>query len=188
MNVPIKISFRNVPKYGWIKDLIQRRAGKLREVCPHLSSLRVSVEKTQKYKDTGRPYKVRLDMTVPPGKEIVIKRKEGRGSMHESLLDELEDTFDAAFRRLRKITARQRGQTKRHPYKEPNAFVWRVYKDKGYGFLRSLDGYRVYFHKNSVRSGRFESLRPKVGVHYTEEEGEKGPQARSVRVVEVPEL
>jgi cold shock CspA family protein len=52
-----------------------------------------------------------------------------------------------------------------------------------YGFLEAADGRIVYFHKNSVQGGGFDSLTEGTEVRFTEERGEKGPQASTVAVL-----
>ncbi len=188
MNVPVQVSFRGVSQYESIQKWAQAQAVKLEEACSHLSSVRLAVEKVQKYQESGRPYRVRLDLTVPPGKEIVIKREPGGGSIHETLQDELETVFHVAFRRLSEIKDIQQGKVKKHPHKEVNGVVTKIFRDRSYGFITAFDGHEVYFHKNSLRSGNFDRLQKTTGVNYVEELGEKGPQASAVRVIEIPEL
>jgi cold shock CspA family protein len=184
MNVPVEITFRHMPEANDIKDWIMEKAAKLEEFCPHVSSCRVAIEKVQEHLDRGRPYSVRLDIKVPPGHELVIKKGQAEGDLHESLRNILDKTFDAAVRDVLKLAEKQKGKIKTHPYKEVNAFVEKIFKDRGYGFLKAIDGHEVYFHKNSVRSGDFNRLKEMTGVNYIEEQGEKGPQARAVRVVD----
>ena len=43
-------------------------------------------------------------------------------------------------------------------------------------------GTQLYFHRDSVTSGRFEELRRGTSVHYVEEDGDAGPVATKVRV------
>ena len=66
MNVPLEISFREVEKTQSLEDLIRGEAASLEEVNDHVSSCRVSVEQPQKHLKSGSPYRVRIDMTVPP--------------------------------------------------------------------------------------------------------------------------
>ncbi|MBV8703407.1 MAG: cold shock domain-containing protein, partial [Acetobacteraceae bacterium] len=42
----------------------------------------------------------------------------------------------------------------------------------------------LYFHRDSVTNGRFEDLKQGQLVYYVEEEGDAGPVATKVRVVE----
>jgi cold shock CspA family protein len=58
--------------------------------------------------------------------------------------------------------------------------VTKLFPKDGYGFLETVGGREVYFHKNSVLDGGFGLLKAGVRVRFSEEEGEKGPQASSV--------
>jgi len=55
---------------------------------------------------------------------------------------------------------------------------------EAYGFIKSLDGREIYFHKNSLPAGEFDRLEIGTGVRWAEEQGEKGPQASSLRIVD----
>lgn len=182
MNVPLEISFRNISGTNSIEDLIRSKAEKLQRYCDHISSCRVAVEKTQKHQRTGSRYRVRLDITVPPGHEIVVKREPSRGRIHYPLTSVIRDAFDAAGRRIKELDERQQRQIKRHPRQEMNAVIHKLHEE-GYGFLRTLDDREVYFHRNSVVAKDFQDLKIGDGVHFREEIGVNGPQASSVHVV-----
>ncbi len=63
------------------------------------------------------------------------------------------------------------------------ALITRLIDD--YGFIETVDGREIYFHRNSlVGDTPFEALEPGAGVAFSEEAGEEGPQASSVRVVD----
>jgi cold shock CspA family protein len=51
-----------------------------------------------------------------------------------------------------------------------------------YGFVLDNVGSQLYFHRDSVTSGDFASLKPGDPVHYVEDEGGAGPVATKVRV------
>ena len=53
--------------------------------------------------------------------------------------------------------------------------------EDGYGFLESPDGRELYFHRNSVLHNEFERLELGDCVTFSEEEGQRGPQASSVK-------
>jgi cold shock CspA family protein len=53
----------------------------------------------------------------------------------------------------------------------------------GFGFLETKDGREIYFHQNSVLDGKFRQLAPGTRVPFSEEVGEKGPQASTVGVL-----
>jgi len=50
-----------------------------------------------------------------------------------------------------------------------------------FGFLQSSDGREIYFHRNSVLNIGFDRLTVGTQVGFTEEMGEKGPQASTVK-------
>jgi cold shock protein len=56
--------------------------------------------------------------------------------------------------------------------------------DKGYGFIAQDDGGKdVFVHHSAISGEGYKSLDEGAKVEYEVEEGEKGPQARSVSVV-----
>lgn len=186
MDVPMEISFRGVESDQSTEDLIRRKAAKLEQVCDHITSLRVSVEQDQKEQSSGRPYRLRLDINIPPGHEFVIKRETSGGHLHSDLQQIIRDAFDAARRKTKKVTEKQQGKVKTHPEQQANAVVARLFPGEDYGFLKSIDGRDVYFHANSVVDRDFEELKPGDGVAFSAEMGDKGLQATSVHVVDRP--
>lgn len=184
MKVPIEISFRNLPHSEEIKTLINEKAAKLEEFCDHIISCRVAVERPQLHQESGNPYRVRLDITVPPRQEIVIKKEPSGGQMHLALEAVIRDAFATAERKLSSLVDRQEGRIKKHPHQTVNALVSKLFPEEGYGFLETVEGKEVYFHKNSVLSGQFDRLKIGTGVHYVERQGEKGPQASTVKITE----
>ena len=51
-----------------------------------------------------------------------------------------------------------------------------------YGTIETPDGREIYFHRNSVLNADFDRLENGASVRFTEEMGEKGPQASSVHI------
>jgi cold shock CspA family protein len=95
-------------------------------------------------------------------------------------------TFDSARRELEKVVDKQRGDVKTPAQQETQAVVEKIFRDQEYGFLRTLDGQQVYFHRNSVLHRHWERLTPGTIVRYTLEEGEKGLQASTVEPMNKP--
>ena len=50
------------------------------------------------------------------------------------------------------------------------------------GFIKTPDGREIYFHRDAVLNGAFDRMVVGAEVHFVEEEGENGPQARIVRL------
>lgn len=185
MKVPIEIAFKGIRNTDELDALIREEAAKLERVCDYISSCRVIVEMRQKHQTVGNPYRVRIDMTVPPGHELVVKRESGQGDMHDPVEIVIKDVFDSAVRQLRKLVEQQRGDTKTHPEQQVMAVVHRIFPDQEYGFLRTVDTQQdIYFHRNSVLHHDFERLAVGTGVRYTAQEGEQGLQATAVQIVD----
>ena len=109
-----------------------------------------------------------------------------RGAREEPLFALIRRTFDSAQRQLAKEVEKQHGQVKTPAQEQTQAVVERLFSDDGYGFLRSMSGEEIYFHKNSVLHGHWEGLATGATVRYSPELGEKGLQASSVEVVDKP--
>jgi len=183
MQVPLEISFKGIVNTVEIENLIRSKVTKLERVCSYITSCRVAVEKRQEHQRVGNPYRVRIDMTVPPGHELVVRREPTEGDMHDPLEVVLKRAFDAAVRRLQKLVNLQQGDVKTHPEQQAMAIVHRLFPEEGYGFLRTIDTQEeIYFHRNSVLHNHFEHLKIGMGVRYTAEVGEKGLQATTVQV------
>jgi cold shock CspA family protein/ribosome-associated translation inhibitor RaiA len=187
MKIPLEIAFKGIEHTDEVETLIRGEADKLDRVCDYMMSCRVIVEKRQQHQEVGNPYRVRIDMTVPPGHELVVKREPSKGDMHDPLDIVIKHAFTAAARQLRKLAELQRGTVKTHPEQQVTAVVHKLFPLEGYGFLRTVDTQdEVYFHRNSVLHDDFSRLAIGMGVRYMEEEGEKGLQATSVQIVDTP--
>ena len=184
MQIPLEISYRDVKKTDYIENLIREKVNKLERVCDHMTSCRVAVEKPQRTINAGNPYRIRINMRVPPGHELVVERKPGEGAMSDSLEKVIRYAFDAAKKQLEKITQKQRANVKQHPQQEVAAIVDRIFHEEGYGFLRTINGREIYFHKNSVLNKDFEKMETGMGVNFFEEQGDEGPQASTVHVIQ----
>jgi cold shock CspA family protein/ribosome-associated translation inhibitor RaiA len=184
MQVPLNMTFRNVRKDAAIENLIRKQAAKLERVCDHIVSCRLAVEKPQKHQKSGNSFRVRIDVTVPPEHELVVTREAGEGDLHEHLSTVIRDAFAAMRRRLRKLVEKQHGDVKTHPAQEIGGLVTRLFPDQGYGFIKNANGQEIYFHKNSLPGDDFDRLEIGTGVQWHEEQGEKGPQASTVRIVD----
>ena len=185
MRVPLEIAFKGIAHTDEIEALIREEADKLERVCDYLISCRVVVEKRQQHQEVGNPYRVRIDLKVPPGHELVVRRETSKGDMHDPLEIVIKHAFQSAARQLHKLVEQQRGDVKVHPEQQVAAVVHKLFPQEGYGFLRTVDTQEeVYFHRNSVLHDEFDRLAIGTGVRYTAEAGEKGLQATSVQIVD----
>ncbi len=186
MQVPLEITFRNVPKSSALEALVREKAAQLERVCSHIISCRVALEKPHAFQETGTPYRVRLLMTVPPNHEIVVTRNPGEGDFHDDLPAVVRSAFEAARRQLKELVERQRGEIKSHPQQQVQAFVIRLFRTEGYGFLKNFNGQEIYFQRQCVVGDEFDRLRIGTGVSYQAITGERGLQATTVQIVDKP--
>jgi cold shock CspA family protein/ribosome-associated translation inhibitor RaiA len=198
MQLPLQITFRNTKTSAKAEEQIRAEVEKLETFFSRIMGCRVAVEVPHAHHQEGRLYHVRIDLTLP-GKELVIKHqpslsKEIRqtgvarmkkrlevGTPHSNLQLAIADAFKLAGRRLQDYARRQRGDVKTH---EPVSAgrVNKLLSDKGYGFLTTPDGREIYFHERSVLHRGFPRLKVGSEVSFVEEQGEKGPQASTVRI------
>lgn len=179
---PVQISYRGIEPSEAITRAIEDRARKLETFFDKIESCTVVVEAPHQHHRQGNLYHVRVRLTVP-GEELVISRDPEEHAPHEDAYLAVNDAFKEATRQLEDYVRRRRGRVKHH-VGPPHGRVARIFKEDGYGFLESEDGREIYFHQNSVLGGAFERLEPGTEVRFAEEEGEKGPQASTVTIVD----
>ncbi|MDH3444302.1 MAG: HPF/RaiA family ribosome-associated protein [Deltaproteobacteria bacterium] len=204
MEMPLQITFRNMPHSPAIEENVREKAGKLDSYYDRIMSCRVVVEAPHRRHHKGKAYHVRIDLTVPGG-ELVINRapkrlnaaklrepdladsdltethEPSKHSAHEDVYVAIRDAFNSAARKLQNYARKRRGEVKLHD-STPLARVSKVYPEESYGFLETADGRDIYFHKNSVLQPGFDHLEVGTEVHFAEEVGDKGPQASTVRI------
>lgn len=197
MILPLQITFRNMESSEVVKGWIQEEANKLDEFHGKITGCRVVVELPNRRRKAGNLYHVRVDLTVP-GSEMVVKRQPnlralpGRVEMkpakslevqvpHKDLRQAINDAFGAMRRQLQDYSRRRRREIKTHQV-QPHGRIARLFPQEGYGFLETVEGREIYFHKNSVLNDAFEHLTIGSTVSFIEEIGEQGPQASTVKL------
>jgi len=60
--------------------------------------------------------------------------------------------------------------------------IKRVFKDRGYGFIRTPEGQEIFFHRTGLRNARLESLAEGDPVEFEVETSPKGPRAVNIQV------
>ncbi len=179
MKLELQVTFRDMEPSRRIEQAIREKAAKLDQFHDRITSCRVVVAAPHRHHQKGRLYNVRVDLTVPGG-ELVVNRDNSQAMAHHDVHVAIRDAFNAARRRVQDYARRRRGEVKSHA-EEPSARVSKLFSTKGYGFIETSDGREIYFHENSVREG-FERLTLGTRVHFTEEQGQQGPQASTVRL------
>ena len=181
MQLPVQISFRGMEPSDAVEAKIRERTAKLDRFFDRIMGCRVVVESPHRRHHQGKLFHVRVDLTVPGG-ELAVTREPAEHHAHEDVFVAIRDAFDAAQRQLEDYARRQRGDLKTHEGL-PSGRVSKLFSDEEYGFIETRDGAEVYFHKHSVLDKAFDRLTVGSDVEFVEEQGEKGPQASTVRVL-----
>lgn len=108
MQLPLEIVFRDVEKSPELESLIESKARKLELVCDTIVSCRVAVEKIQKSKQSGDPIRVRLDVRVPRGNEVVVSRTASGLEENGALPALIREVFETA--RLELVERKEKGR------------------------------------------------------------------------------
>src|SRR6187397_1399052 len=121
----MEISYRDVDKTTEMDTLIRAKADKLRRFCDDIVSCRVAVERRQQRQRLGNPHRVRIEVTIPPNKDLVVSREPGEAEPHEPLPAMVRDAFKAMERQVKDASSKRRGEVKAH--EEPVALVARLH-------------------------------------------------------------
>jgi cold shock CspA family protein/ribosome-associated translation inhibitor RaiA len=181
METPLQITFRHMTPVPALEELIRAQAAKLEEFFNKITGCHVTVEMPHRHHQHGNVYQVRIDVIVP-GSEIVVNREPGMAAQHRDAESAVHDAFATAGRLLEDYVRRLRGDIK---YREgmQHGRVVRLFPNEGCGFLETGDGRELYFHRHSVLRDAFAQLQLGDEVAFAEEQGQKGPQASTVRPV-----
>jgi len=173
MQLPLQITFRDVPHSDAIETAIREKAEKLDRFYDRIMAVRTVVGTIQRHHHQGKLYNIRLDITVPGG-EIVINRDKA-----EDIYVAIRDAFDAAKRKLEDFARKQRGEVKTHEVESRGRIV-RLFPEDGYGFIESTTGDELYFHRFNVVHPEFEHLAVGDEVSFLVETADEGLQANRV--------
>lgn len=196
MTLAPQITFRNMEPIPDLEAAVLKEITGLERFFNGILSCQVVVEgpRGRRY---GGLFHVRIDLKVP-NEELVI---EHTPSLHNTLQEEeairktkqdeprrelrdahraVHDAFHEMRRRLQDYVHRVRRQTKQHE-RETRAKVTKLFPD--HGFLETLDGREIYFHRDAVLDDHFDRLRIGTDVQFAEESGEKGAQASTVKLI-----
>ncbi|GAB2803847.1 HPF/RaiA family ribosome-associated protein [Halomonas shantousis] len=188
MQIPLEINYNGVSRSDWIDDYIKTRVDKLEHFSDDIIGCRVVIEQTQNNNRTGNPYRTLVEVTIPAKGELVAEKTERVTDPQVQLRPIIRHAFEAMEKQLKKQVSKRNGDVKHHNdvTNPPVAIVARMFPEDDYGFLKGLDGEDIYFHRNSVLHNDFDRLTAGTQVRYEPEEGEKGPQASTVQILDKP--
>lgn len=171
MKLPVEISFHGMQPSEALEARAREKAAKLEQFFGGIMSCRVSIDLLHKHRQQGRPFGVRIDLTIP-GQELAVDRVE-----NEDVLVALRDAFDAMRRQLEDVAERMRGEEKVHAPMLRGEVV-RLGDD--FGFIRTASGDEYWFGPANVHGAGFAALRIGSAVQFIADAGHEGPQAKRV--------
>src|SRR5580692_484442 len=160
MSFPIQVTFRDMGSSDAVEAYIRDRAQKLDTFSSRITNCRVAIHSPHRHHQTGRHYRVRVDLVVPGG-EIVVSHAPDEDPSNTDAYSAIDEAFERLSRRLEDYVRRQRGDVKPHDKHYREGRVAKLWTYEGYGFLRTSEGGEVYFHRNSVLDHAFDRM--KVG-------------------------
>lgn len=108
MQVPLRVTFREMEPSAAVDDRVREKATWLEQFCDDITACHVVVEERHRHSHQGRLFHVRIDLTVP-GKVLVVNRDPHEHHAHEDVYVAMRDAFDAARRQLEDYVRERRG-------------------------------------------------------------------------------
>lgn len=180
METPVKIEFQGMEPIERVRSNILHCVSRLEQRCGRITACRVVVKGSSARHHTGGLYEVNMWLSLPEGRQVAVEHTPQNDERYADLAFSINDTFKRARRQLQDKVRLMQRQTKTHE-SAPVGTVKRLENEGRYGFLETSDGREIYFHENSVLDGQFAKLKTGTRVTFTEEMGEKGPQASTVK-------
>lgn len=180
MQTPIEIDFKGFDGSEAQKAAIARHLAEVERRFGRIVSGRVVVKAPDKHHRKGAPFEISIRLKLPAGREVDVSRTPGVDERYADFNFALGDAFRRAERQLHDAVERMQGEVKTAA-EQPSGTVTRLFED--HGFLETPEGLEIYFHRNSVVNGGFARLEPGTQVTFVEQQGDKGPQASTVKLL-----
>jgi cold shock CspA family protein/ribosome-associated translation inhibitor RaiA len=179
MQVSPQITFQNMEPSDEVRAQVEREVERLESFDPRITACRIAITAPETRHHTGEPFRVEIAIAVPGHQDIVVDHRHGDAAAHEHLPVALRDAFHAARRQLEDRVREIRGDVKHHDA-QVHGRVVRLLPEQDCGFIETIDGGDLYFHRNSVVGTSFDHIQIGDTVRFVETMGVKGPQASTV--------
>ena len=93
-----------------LENIIRKKVDKLERICPYLVSCWIAVESPQEHQQSGSPFRIRINMRIPPGHELVVSHDPVQGNLQDPLKKVIRDAFNTARIKLQRIVEQQRDE------------------------------------------------------------------------------
>jgi cold shock CspA family protein/ribosome-associated translation inhibitor RaiA len=181
MNEALKIQFKNCDSTRAIEKSIFDHFDKLDRHFSPIVAGKVTIEKPHRSKHQGGLYRVTINLTTP-GKELFVGKATNDELAHCDVYVAIRDAFLSMEKKLKTHFDQLRHEVKTH-ISPSQGKVIRLFPRDGYGFIETSDGRHIYFNENCVLNENFSKLNLGSKVRFSEELGDKGPQASTIEYV-----
>ncbi|MGO4871210.1 MAG: cold shock domain-containing protein [Roseiarcus sp.] len=176
------MAFQHCEPSEEIRSEIARHAKRLEKFSHRITSCHVVITNPQTRHRRGDLFQIDLRIAMPDHNDVMVNKSHGDAPEREHALVAIREAFDAAVRQIEDVTRDMRGQVKEH-IAEDHGHVTKFLAGEDCGFIETPDGREIYFHRNAVLDGAFDRLSVGSEVRFIEEQGERGAQASTVRLV-----
>jgi len=188
MQIQPEIAFHNCEKVDWAEDQILDHIDRLEEIYDRVIACRVRVDQTNDNTNHTIPPVVRIEISVPGHKDLVVAHEPGH-LQRKFQAPDLKNAINEAFRIAEDRLTRYKDQltdraapVAREGANELLGQIAEITPGEDFGFLLTASGGLLYFHCNSLSNGEFDRLKRGDAVYYVEDMGDTGPTAKKVRV------
>ena len=191
MQISPEIAFHNLHAPVGAEDAIRAHIARLQRIYERLTTCRVRVDQKNQNANGTIPPVVHIEISVPGHKDIVVAH-EPDGLQRRFQTPDLHNAINDAFRVAERQLSKYKDKLTDHgaaamTHEASNEFRGQVAElniEADFGYVMTKEGGLLYFHRNSVLVGDFDSLQRGDDVTYVEGEGDTGPTASKVRVIE----
>lgn len=108
MQLPLEVTYRGLAKTEELERMVAEKAARLDKFCDHISRCDIVIEQPNHAHKKGNPFHVRIDVTVPPGHELVAEESQTDDDSFQPLNKAVHDAFKTMERQLRQLVQKQR--------------------------------------------------------------------------------
>src|SRR3954467_5644066 len=108
MQLPVKITYRGLEKSDEIDNLVLEYSARLERFCDHINRCDVAIEQPNHAHQKGNPFRVRIEVNVSRGHELVAEEQQKDNGAQEPLTKVIHDAFKTMERQLRHLFEKQR--------------------------------------------------------------------------------
>jgi ribosomal subunit interface protein len=187
MQIPPEITFRNIEPSASAEAAIRDHVARLERIYERMTACRVRVDQRNQNLTDMIPPVVHIEISVPGRKDIVIAHDPGhllQKYKAPDLHNAINEAFRIAERRLSKYKDKLTDHNSAERHEAVHEFrgqIAEVTPEQDFGFLINKEGGLLYFHRNSLLSGNFDTLQRGDEVTSVEVMGDTGPVASKVR-------